>query len=539
MRLHHLAAASALSLALGACAVESGPGESVGSSDDAVTKVCGVATNGPVQGYDVSYYQGSFNWNAAKANGIAFGYARISDGLGFIDPKFGPNWAGMKTAGVLRGAYQFFEPGQDATAQANLVVQTLGKLQDGDLPAMIDVEATGGQSPATVAAKVKTWLQIVEQGTGRRPFIYSGSYFWQDNVKDTSLGAYPFWIAAYGPPCPSLPPGWSNWLMWQYSDGGGSLDHDVFNGTLAQLQAYARDPDAAPRGYLDTADCTQIAGWAQDQDKPTASIDVHLYFDGPAGTSTTARALTADGTRQDLCKAIGSCDHGFAIPPPRALRDNKPHQVYAYGINTNSSGNNPLLTNAPKTLTCAPVPLPPKMARRWVTSATVLDAWKFDRLEIGVYPDAAIAALPKVADAPAKPSLAKGDDGAPEVWVLDGTRKRHVLNLASLDAWRFDETTIVKTPAAKLAAMTTGPAWPKEPILVRAEGGPEVDVLDVDETAAPGTTPPGAPGSQVGPNSGADQGLDGCNASGGTPSVWLAAALALMVARRRRHVPKA
>ena len=542
MRFQHLVAFAGLSIALGACSVQSGPaGESTGSSDEAVTKVCGAATNAPVQGYDVSYYQGSFNWGAAKANGVSFGFARISDGTGYIDPKFGPNWAGMKSAGILRGAYQFFEPGEDATAQANLVVQTLGKLQDGDLPAMIDVEATGGQSPATVAAKVKTWLQIVEKGTGRRPFIYSGSYFWQDNVQDTSLSAYPFWIAAYGVSCPSLPPGWSNWTFWQYSDGGGSLDHDVFNGTLAQLQAFARDPDAPPRGYLDTADCTQIAGWAQDQDTPTQSIDVHLYFDGPAGKSTTARALTADGNRQDLCTAIGSCNHGFAIPPPRAMRDSKPHDVYAYGINTNPGGDNPLLTNAPKTFTCAPEPLPPKMARRWITSPAVLDAWKFDPLEIGVYPDAAIAALHKVDDAPAKPSLAQGDDGAPEVWVLDGARKRHVVDPASLAAWRFDAKTIVKTPAAKLAAMTSGPAWPKEPILVRAVGGPEVDVLDVDETTAP-TTPPapggGAPGSQVGPNSGAaDQAPGGCNASGGSPSLWLAAGLALVVARRRRYAP--
>ena len=536
MRLHHLAPLAGFALVLGACSVESGPGgESVGSTDQAVTKVCGAATNAPVQGYDVSYYQGSFNWAAAKSNGVDFGFARISDGLGFMDPKFAPNWAAMKSAGVLRGAYQFFEPGQDATAQANLVVQTLGKLGDGDLPAMIDVEATGGQSPATVAAKVKTWLTIVEKGTGRRPFIYSGSYFWQDNVQDTSLGAYPFWIAAYGVSCPSLPPGWSNWTFWQYSDGGGSLDHDVFNGTLAQLQAFAKDPDAAPRGVLDAADCTQIAGWAQDEDTPTKSIDVHLYFDGPAGKSTTARALTADGTRQDLCKAIGSCDHGFAIPPPRALRDDKPHEVYAYGIDTNPAGNNPLLTNAPKTFTCAPEPLPPKMVRRWITSGAVLDAWKFDRLEIGVYPDAAIAALPKVENAPATPSLAQGDDGAPEVWVLDGARKRHVVDPTSLAAWRFDAKTIVKMPAAKLAAMTTGPAWPKEPILVRAEGGPEVDVLDVDETTA--TAPQGPPGTQAGPAP-ADGGLDGCNASGGTPSLWLASALALVVARRRRYAPR-
>jgi protein-S-isoprenylcysteine O-methyltransferase Ste14 len=62
---------------------------------------------------------------------------------------------------------------------------------------MIDVEATGGQSGATIAAKVRHWLQIVEKGTGRRPIIYTGSYFWQDHVGDTSFGSYPIWIAAY------------------------------------------------------------------------------------------------------------------------------------------------------------------------------------------------------------------------------------------------------------------------------------------------------------------------------------------------------
>jgi lysozyme len=117
----------------------------------------------------------------------------------------------MKSAGVLRGAYQFFEPSEDEVAQANLMVQKVGKLGPGDLPAMIDVEVTDGQGGGTIGAKVAHWLQIVEAGTGRKPIIYSGSYFWQDDVGDTGLGSYPIWIAAYGPACPSLPPGWSSW----------------------------------------------------------------------------------------------------------------------------------------------------------------------------------------------------------------------------------------------------------------------------------------------------------------------------------------
>lgn len=223
------------------CASNGGAGdtEDLGHTSEAITRVCGALTNGAVQGYDVSVYQGNFDWAAAKASGRSFGYARISDGLGAVDGTFAGNWASMKAAGVLRGAYQFFEPGEDEVAQANLVTSRVGHLGDGDLPVMLDMEVTGGQAPATIAAKARHWLQIVEQATGKKPLIYTGAYFWEDNVRDTSFGSYGLVIAAYGPTCPSVPNGWSNWLFWQYSDGGGQLDHDVFNGSAAQLAALA------------------------------------------------------------------------------------------------------------------------------------------------------------------------------------------------------------------------------------------------------------------------------------------------------------
>src|SRR5439155_8914997 len=115
---------------------------------------------------------------AATAGGTVFGYARISDGTGHVDATFAGNWSRMKAAGVYRGAYQFFEPGEDATTQANMMVSAVGALGDGDLPCMIDVEVTGGQSGATIASKVKTWMDIVQNGTGKAPVIYTGSYFW-------------------------------------------------------------------------------------------------------------------------------------------------------------------------------------------------------------------------------------------------------------------------------------------------------------------------------------------------------------------------
>jgi len=246
MRPHVFIAACSfvLSLAPLGAGCSSAPGDDVGTAGEAVTRVCGAPTNGAVQGYDVSVFQGAFAW---QGRGVAFGFARISDGTGTIDPQFEGNWARMKAAGVLRGAYQFFEPGGDEVAQANLMVQKVGRLGSGDLPAMIDVEVTGGKNGATIAAKVRRWLQIVEAGTGRRPIIYTGSFFWQDNVGDATFGDYPVWIAAYGTTCPSLPPGWSNWTFWQYSDGNGALDHDVFNGTREQLEALAH-ANAPPPG---------------------------------------------------------------------------------------------------------------------------------------------------------------------------------------------------------------------------------------------------------------------------------------------------
>jgi GH25 family lysozyme M1 (1,4-beta-N-acetylmuramidase) len=231
---------TSLSLVLAACG-GTAPESPIGSSSEAVTEKCGERANGPVQGVDVSDYQGDFDWAAAH---VDFGYAQVSDGLDFPDSTFDGNWERMKKAGVLRGAYQFFEPDQDPVKQADMVIAKVGHLGTGDLPAMVDVEVTRGVSPGTIGDRVRTWLETVEKGTGLKPIIYTGSYFWEDNV-GTNLGEYPIWIAAYGPPCPSLPDdGWKNWTIWQYSDGGGDLDHDVFNGSLDDLKKLTGAPPA-------------------------------------------------------------------------------------------------------------------------------------------------------------------------------------------------------------------------------------------------------------------------------------------------------
>ena len=236
------------SLALIVACSGAGPDGGLGTAEEAVV----VCAKGPVvYGVDVSSWQGSIDWKAVKSSGKDFAFARVSDGS-YIDKDFPGNWTGMKGAGLLRGVYQYFEPGEDPGMQADILVSRVGKLGDGDLPAVLDVEATGGQSPATITAHIHTWMDKVTAGTGKKPMIYTGKYFWNDNVKSADFSSYGLWIAAYGPTCPDLPTAWSDWKFFQYTDKAsvsgisGGVDGDKFNGSLADLQALASVKPVTP-----------------------------------------------------------------------------------------------------------------------------------------------------------------------------------------------------------------------------------------------------------------------------------------------------
>ena len=199
-----------------------------------------------VKGIDVSKWQGAIDWTKVKGAGYQFAICRVSNGTGINDEYFDANWKGIKSVGMIRGVYQFFRPGQDAAAQANLLLAKIGKLGPGDLPPVIDVEETDGQPPSVVAAKVATWISIVEAATGKKPIIYTGTWFWDPNVASNQFGAYPLWQSWYCTNCcPKLPNAWSKFVLWQHSSTGsvpgisGNVDLNIYDGSLQALQTYA------------------------------------------------------------------------------------------------------------------------------------------------------------------------------------------------------------------------------------------------------------------------------------------------------------
>lgn len=238
------AALSLLALGVTGCGGESEP---LGTAQEEIVVCPGPSV---VEGIDVSVYQGNIDWPAVKASGIEFAIARVSDGF-YKDTKFDQNWPGMKAAGLIRGAYQFFEPGDDPSGQADLMIQKVGVLGAGDLPCVLDVEATNGQSAGTIVADIHVWFDKVKAATGKTPFIYTGKYFWKDNVaSNADFADIPLWLAAYVSPCPNTPDPWTTWMMWQYSSTGkipgisGNVDRNQYNGTLQDLKTFAGlDPD--------------------------------------------------------------------------------------------------------------------------------------------------------------------------------------------------------------------------------------------------------------------------------------------------------
>lgn len=239
---------------MAACA--DAPTDVVAAQDEAV-KVCPGATL--LDGIDVSVYQGTIDWTKVKAADITFAFIRVSDGLPPIDTRFHQNWDGARAAGVIRGVYQFYRSDEDPIAQADLLLDSMGTLEADDLPPVADVETTDGKTPAEIATNLRTWIDRVEAGTGRRPIIYTGPYFWSTNVGGTTAFAdIPLWVANWTTGCPNVPTGFTQWTFWQYSSTGqvngigGAVDLDKFDGDLAALQRFIRgsviegDADAGP-----------------------------------------------------------------------------------------------------------------------------------------------------------------------------------------------------------------------------------------------------------------------------------------------------
>ena len=177
-------------------------------------------------GIDVSKWQGT----TPNLTGLDFLFARASIGT-LTDETYDRHIAKAKAAGLLTGAYHFGDEGSTPAAQAKTF---LAKAGDVDFY-FLDHEGTRRMG----SAAAKDFIRRVRDVKGRCGLYASLSGF-------PSFGQDYNWIALWAGSAPPIP-----WAFWQYQ--GSPLDKDVFNGTLAELRAFAagKEADVTPAPITD------------------------------------------------------------------------------------------------------------------------------------------------------------------------------------------------------------------------------------------------------------------------------------------------
>ena len=181
------------------------------------------------EGVDVSRHQGDINWKAARASGIEFAYIKVTEGIGYVDPRVDAHLTGARQANVIPGLYHFGRPDtntgkQDGEHFGN-ELNARSAAGPGNLPPCLDLEETKPNQFAGIdlVGWVSEFLATARRVTGRRQFmLYVSAAYARDRLGGLGwLDAdCPRWIANYGRAAGS--PSWRDdrTVMHQYTSTG-------------------------------------------------------------------------------------------------------------------------------------------------------------------------------------------------------------------------------------------------------------------------------------------------------------------------------
>jgi lysozyme len=196
-----------------------------------------------LHGIDVSRYQKVINWSDVKEMQvenikIGFAFIKATEGVDNVDPQFRRNWLKAEKENIPKGAYHYFIASKSGNAQAANFIEIV-KLKKGDLPPVLDIEATDGTSSSELNHKIKEWLLKVEEHYKVQPILYTNIYFYNKYLRG-NFDAYPLWIAHYlQPDKPRID---IKWAFWQHSESGRvngirtAVDFNVFSGDSTQFK---------------------------------------------------------------------------------------------------------------------------------------------------------------------------------------------------------------------------------------------------------------------------------------------------------------
>jgi len=194
-----------------------------------------------VLGIDVSFWQGTVDWQKVKEAGISFvmiraGWRGSDQGILAMDECAQANYAGASAAGIQVGAYFFSQAisPQEAVAEAKYLLKIVRNWKI-DMPLVFDWEyisdtaRTANVTPRTLTDCAKAFCDTVA-AAGYKPMVYFNTDQSFHDYYLRELTDYDFWLAQY-----------SDTLdypykvdMWQYTQTGsvpgisGNVDINLY-----------------------------------------------------------------------------------------------------------------------------------------------------------------------------------------------------------------------------------------------------------------------------------------------------------------------
>lgn len=185
-------------------------------------------------GVDVSHWNGNIRWGDVDPNEVSFVWAKITQGVDYVDPAAQRNLVGCRDHNIRVGGYHFPSPQTGGLGDPGREVQDFlkyygGSIPGGDMLPVLDLEAGIKNDPDHNRQWALEWLKELENETGLRAIVYTAKWYVNSYLKGDvgALKDYPLWVADYTKPqkdggqCePDSMCGWNEWDVWQWSSKG-------------------------------------------------------------------------------------------------------------------------------------------------------------------------------------------------------------------------------------------------------------------------------------------------------------------------------
>ncbi|GGP46662.1 hypothetical protein GCM10010214_19750 [Streptomyces abikoensis] len=216
-----------------------------------------------IYGQDWASYQSS----TPDTSGLSFAFVKITEGLGYLNPKWVSQRDHAKANGLVWGAYHYPHMANDPRAEADYFLRQVA-WRPGDI-IVLDWEGYDDANASVPKSRQlvyrDAWLDYVKAQMPDYPVgMYCNLDYWLNVDRTSTCGDF-LWIATSGRTA-GRPGIQDPWLFHQYSEAGG-VDRDYCPlGSTAELRdwslSFQRTPPTPPARYTEE--------------------DMYSYFDVPA-----------------------------------------------------------------------------------------------------------------------------------------------------------------------------------------------------------------------------------------------------------------